>query len=132
MPQLGGSAFIGVVQAIKKGEPETGLEDAVADIVECLQALNQHNLSEPNARRGVLNLDVVYAISGMTLLAIEVSMVQWKKGQSLSKLLMAAWQLGCAWDALLAGDIEDIQQHLKYEATAKGLPVLARFAGGCQ
>ena len=120
-PQLEGSSFIDKVQAVQDGEPEVGLEDAVMDVVECLQRLNRHSQSMPENRGDVLNLEVVYAISGMTLLAIEVSMTLLKKRKDCSKLLMAAWQIGCAWDALLAGDIEDIHQHLINEAIARGL-----------
>jgi hypothetical protein len=121
VPQLAGSAFIDVVLAIKKGESETALGEAVADVIDCLQHLNHYNQDAQSDRREVLNLDVVYAISGMTLLAIEVSMALCKTGKSCSKLLSAAWRIGCAWDALLAGDIENIHQHLDYEAAARNV-----------
>jgi hypothetical protein len=84
-------------------------------------SLNAKNQGAPVARNEILNVDVVYAISGMTLLAIEGSMVLSKIGRDCGDLLNAGWKIGCAWDALLAGDIEDIRTHLEYEAAAKNL-----------
>ncbi len=120
-PQLQGSAFMDRVQAIKQGEAETSLEEAVADVIECLQRLNYYNQRTPEARSEILNLDVIYAISGMTQLVIEVSIALCKTGKSCSKLLNAGWRIACAWDALLAGDIEDIHKHLEYEAAARNV-----------
>ena len=100
-PQLGGSAFIDVVQAIKKGESGSGLAQAVADVIDCLQRLNHYAQGSPEGRVEILNADVVYAISGMTLLAIEVSIALLKTGKSSATLLSAIWRIGCAWDACI-------------------------------
>jgi hypothetical protein len=121
VPQLGGSAFADAVEATKKGEVQTGLEQAVIDVIECLQRLNAYNQRTPEARSEILNVDVVYAISGMTLLAIEGSILLCKTGRAFGRLLNAGWKIGCAWDALLAGDIEDIRTHIDYEAAARNL-----------
>jgi hypothetical protein len=120
-PQLDGLAFVDRVQAIKKGEIENGIEEAVTDVIDCLHRLNHYNQRAPETRGEILNTDVVYAISGMTLYAIEVAMALCKTGKSCSKLLNAVWKIGCAWDALLAGDIEDIPKHLGYEAAARNV-----------
>ena len=120
-PQLGSSAFIDVVQAIRNGESGTCLGEAVADVIDCLEQLNHYNQGSPEGRGEILNIDVVYAISGMTLLAIEVSIALCKTGKSCSRLLSAFWRIACAWDALLAGDIEDIHQHVDQEAAARNV-----------
>lgn len=118
-PQLGSEAFIDIVQAIRRGESGAGLTEAVADVIDCLEALNHHSQVAPGRRGEILNVDVVYAISGMTLLGLEVSMELIKTDKGGIRLLSAVWRIGCAWDALLAGDIEDIHQHLDLEAAAR-------------
>ncbi len=124
-PQLEGSAFIDRIQAFQKGSREADLEKAVADILECLQTLNSYSLSTSGNRDYVFNVDTVYAISGILLSAIEVSIMLCVTGKDCKELLIAAWKIGCAWDALLAGDIEDIHQHLACEMAARSLGPVA-------
>ena len=119
--QLQGSAFVDNVQAIKRSGTESGLEASVTDIIECLQGLNRVIQSASEDRNKVINQEVVYAVSGIMLLAIELSVAQAKAGKNCSSLLTAAWRIACAWDALLAGDIDDIHQHLMYESSARNL-----------
>jgi hypothetical protein len=53
----------------------------------------------------------------MVFKLMEARVVKWY----CSRILTAIWRIGCAWDALLAGDIEDIRQHIDYEAGARNL-----------
>jgi hypothetical protein len=126
-PELGTSSFFDRVQAIQKGEPETGLEEAVVDVIECLQRLNYYNRGATETPGEILNSGVVYAISGRTLFATEVSLTRSQKGEISINLLNACWKIACAWDAVLAGDIEDIYEHLEWEATARNFDVLRRL-----
>jgi hypothetical protein len=120
-PQLEGSAFIDRVQALQKGNREADLEKAVVDILECLQTLNSYSSSTCGNRDYILNIDTVYAISGILLSTVEASIILCATGKDCKELLMAAWKISCAWDALLAGDVEDIHQHLAYEMAARNL-----------
>jgi|SRR6516165_10161442 len=115
-PALHGPAFFDQMQAIKNGEPAPYLEESVADIIRCLQCLNESRDGQQDVSR-----QLAYALSGMTSLAVEMALLMCKMGKDCSKVLMAAWKMSCAWDAYLAGDIEDIPQELEYEAAAKNL-----------
>lgn len=116
-----GITFIDSIQALQKNERDSVLDESVLDVLKCLECLNQSNCAIPNDRNQILNVDVVYAISGMILSATEASIVLCKKGRECRKLLMATWKIACAWDAVLAGDIEGIEQHLEYESIAKNI-----------
>jgi hypothetical protein len=117
-PQLGRSAFADVIEGAKRGESALALQKAVADIIDLLQCLNGYNQSA--AQRAVIfSPDVVYAISGIMQLGLETTLVLSKGRKESSALLAAIWRIGCAWDAVLAGDIEDIPQHVEYETAAR-------------
>jgi hypothetical protein len=120
-PELEGSTFADKVRAVERGEQPSGLEEAVMDVIECLQRLNQSNQNAPKARGDILSVQVVYAISGMTLLAFQVARKLCKTEKSCTEVLKAGWQIACAWDAVVAGDIEDLHEHLRYEAAGRNL-----------
>jgi hypothetical protein len=115
-PPLQGLAFFDQMQAIKNGESAPYLEESVADIIRCLQCLNESGAGQQDP-----SLQLACAFSRMNSLAVEAALSLCKTGKDCRKVLMAAWKISCAWDAYLAGDIEDIPQELKYEAAAKNL-----------
>lgn len=117
--QLISETFVDCVHAIRNGALESGLEGAVTDVIGCLERLNSCNKGGPEAQRSLMSLDITYAISGMTVSAIECSIQVCKTGRKLIELLSAIWRITAAWDAVLAGDIENIAEHTQLEAAAK-------------
>ncbi|HEY2412555.1 MAG TPA: hypothetical protein VGI40_09950 [Pirellulaceae bacterium] len=119
-PQLsGGAVFFDIVFAFEKDGTVAGLDEAVVDVVDCLERLNKYYQSVPEGHNRSLQAEVVYAISHMLLFALQVSLELSNAGRDSRKLLKAIWQISCVWDAVLAGDIEDIQELLLLESAAR-------------
>lgn len=116
-----GIAFADKVAALKRGEAHTAFDVAVDDVLDCLQQLNVHNHAMPDARSEPLEVEVAYAMSGMTMLALEGAIMLCRMGRNCEKLLNAGWKIGCAWDSVLAGDMEDIRGHVEIEAAARNI-----------
>src|SRR5438105_4133238 len=83
---LPNSAFIDRIQAIQKGDLEADLEGAVEDVVDCIASLNECKKTSSETPRQVLNLEVVYAISGLILLAAEASLTLPKTREGSTQL----------------------------------------------
>jgi hypothetical protein len=93
------------------------LDDAVADFVAAMQSLNlEFNGSVPSEsgpHQDQVPRQVAYAVS-------EVSrMLHDRSGKEAADPHHAAWRVETAWNAVLAGDIDDIGQHLRDEAVAR-------------
>ena|SRR5215207_250560 len=83
------------------------LEDALADLVATLEQLNRE-----------LNGDTPsQAITGATEIPREVAYAVSEIARMLrdSGAAQDTWTVETAWNAVLAGDIDDLQQHLKEE-----------------
>lgn len=121
MPSAETPAFMDSIQAIQKGEQNTHLEQSVASVLESLVALNTNNKSGIDGRKQLFADAIVSSINGILLLALEGSIKMQNVGIPCSKLLLAGWKIGCAWDAVLAGDIDDLMEHLENESDARNL-----------
>jgi hypothetical protein len=68
-----------------------------------------------------LGREVAYAING--LLTVCLNYVTCENGDEIARnqILQIAWRIATAWDAVLAGDIEDISGHVDHEKTARGI-----------
>lgn len=99
-----------------QGEPAPNIELITADIITCLQQLN---LQRPKADPP---LALVYAMSGIigeclsTIRKLEGSPTAIRTAKDL---IRASWRIQCAWDAFLAGDIDDLQEHVELEEGAR-------------
>jgi hypothetical protein len=120
-PQLTNSSLIDRLQAIQRGGQNIALGESVTDVIECLECVNQLNQSASASRDQTISGEIVYAISGMVTLALEVSIELQRIGKDCNNVLHAIWKISCAWDAVLAGDIEDIHTHLYHEGKAKNI-----------
>ncbi len=93
------------------------LEAVTTDIIECLNRINEHWLKD-YPKEGIA-VPLVYAVSGILSLCLD-AMIEMRQDESHSamarELLTAAWRIHCAWDALLAGDIdENLHEHVALE-----------------
>jgi hypothetical protein len=66
-------------------------------------------------------LDISYAVSEILTTALALVLTQ-KSASVRESLGSFAWRVACAWEAMLAGDIDDIAEHVANETLARGIP----------
>lgn len=108
----------------QRGGQSPSLDTITADIIDCLDVLNrQVKEAGAEAQRRTLDRQMVYAASGIVWAcldkALELRRADAQSGIA-SDLLSAAWRVQCAWDALVAGDVENLQSHVVLELEARG------------
>ena len=120
--QLCGKSLAELARAGRGGGTDITIESAVQDILACFESLNEHCRSS-NTSEEMITRRLVYAVSGIQMLLNEWAFFLAKEEGTAHKLLLdvliAAWKIGSAWDAVLAGDIDDVEQHITWEADAK-------------
>jgi hypothetical protein len=101
------------------------LRPALHDILNCLVSVNCFYNSNDNPERQMVSRDLVYAISGIHSMLVNSALTFGRPqaiSESASKMLLTAlWSVSFAWDAILAGDITDIREHLRLEGNARGI-----------
>lgn len=94
------------------------LDQAVADFLVALATLNRELNgtipSEGKSAADAIPRDVAYAVAEVTAQLREHADAQDASDQAPASS-RAAWQVETAWRAVLAGDIDDIEQHLREE-----------------
>jgi hypothetical protein len=76
--------------------------------------LNGETPSEDVSDAGVVSTDVAYAVAEVARLLREYG-----EREAHVTAKEAAWLVDTAWLAVLAGDIDDLEQHLEQEAAAR-------------
>ena len=89
------------------------LEAAVSDLVDALDALNHElNGAEPSAavsgKANTVSTDAAYAVAEVARMLRDAGAEE------------EAWAVDTGWLAVLAGDIDDVRQHIAGEAAARG------------
>jgi hypothetical protein len=90
-----------------------GLEAAVSDFVDALEALN-HELNGPEPSTAVSEKAEAVAVETAYAVA-EVARMLREAGAERE-----AWAVDTAWLAILAGDIDDVRQHVTEEKATRG------------
>ncbi len=109
----------------QRGEVVPSLDDIVADIIECLDHLNRQANQEgagAQAHGRMIDRQVVYAVSGIVWACLDKALELRRTdatSTTASDLLSVAWRVQCAWDALVAGDVESLQSHVLSELEAR-------------
>jgi hypothetical protein len=110
------AAGVGLADLVwrRRGGDAIRLTECWTSILDCLQDLTV--TSAAWSREGV-PLDVSYAVSEMldTLLRLGLSETG---SQERQDAFLLAWRIACAWEAVLAGDIEDLKSHVDHEEAA--------------
>lgn len=105
-----------------RGKASQDLENAVADCVSALALLNvELNGATPSStavRIAVLPRGLVYAMAEIARM-LRDGEKQASDPEHGSRLSAAASKIETAWLAVLAGDIDDIQEHVEQEEGAK-------------
>jgi len=108
----------------QRGGQAPSLDAITADIIDCLDHLNRQMNQEAGAEAQCRMMDrqMVYAASGIVWACLDKGMeLRRTDAQSTiaSHLLSTAWRVLCAWDALVAGDVESLQSHVASEEEAR-------------
>lgn len=123
--QLGDKSLAAQIQAARKGVYSVNLEFAFKDVINCLEQINfccktNGFFQNADARR------LVYAVSGIQMALTEWAILllknEFESRKLLGDVLVRLWKINCAWDAMIAGDINDLNQHVEWEADARGIP----------
>ena len=134
LPQLGADiprdTLAEFVFQIPNGTDRLDLGVLTEDIIHCLDMLNRQinqRIADEGHQQQEVPPALVYAASGMVLMCMEkaIELRQREPQSTLAHdLLVAAWRIQCAWDGLIAGDFDDLCQHVTEEERARfGLPV---------
>lgn len=102
---------------LARGGSPLGLATITDDIIQCLDELNRSVNPSPDevrSRRQVPDA-LVYALSGIVGLGLEAAL----SPKADRNVLITLWRIQSAWDALLAGDIDDLRQHVFLEEQAR-------------
>ena len=57
----------------------------------------------------------------MMFQCLDFAAVKQNSQSDREQLLELAWKINCAWDAILAGDIDDLHEHVELEGRARGI-----------
>jgi hypothetical protein len=101
-----------------RGQVSKALQPAVVDCLRTLAAVNLELNRE--GRRPVADVPrgLAYAVAEIVRMIRECH--EHASEQRDAKVLArAAWRVETAWSAVLAGDVEDIQEHVKQEEAAR-------------
>ena len=108
---------------VKRGEQtrlKASVEHVLLEFQKANLILNGPVPSESTDQRGDIPSQLAYAVSNLITQCAELNASnqasdrrQWTSGLT--------WVLSCAWDAVLAGDIDDVIAHVEMEAEARGI-----------
>ncbi len=109
---------------LKNGQQLTAIEPIWLELVEQFDHLNRE-LKLQSLDFG-LPRQVVYTVNGLVIQCLECALFQNNDLIVRQQLLQLGWQISCAWDAIVAGDIDNIMKHVELELKARNLVVPAK------
>ena len=128
-PAVGGKkSFIDNVQAIEKDQSDIDLDESTDEIIDCLESVNLYiNGQIPSESIGYhqqqLPTLLVATLSEIEMLCLDTLLrVEQRKGIKVPSSVMlrkTLWRIECAWNAILAGDIDNIREHVELEENAR-------------
>jgi hypothetical protein len=68
-----------------------------------------------------LSRQLAYAINGLLTHCLNLATSPDCPNEKRQPIYELAWRITVAWDAVLAGDIDSITEHVEYERTARGI-----------
>lgn len=103
------------------------VRDVVRDIIHDLNSVNAIVNPSPDAivRLSGIPGDLAYTISQIQLSCYD-AVFRFRNTTDLQQLAddlsIAVWKITCAWDAILSGDIADVEELVRSEGAARGIP----------
>lgn len=116
-PDADGGGFADALWAYAHGTAPLRLEAVWGDLVEALQEAQP--LLASGGDEGV-PLRLAYAVAEI-LSAAAAAMNTEADDAARTEISLFAWRVACAWEALLAGDIDDLAEHVRLESAARGI-----------
>ena len=109
---------------VQRGGKVPSLDSITTDIIDCLDRLNRQVNPEPETPTECSPIDgqLVYAVSGIVWECLDKALELRRTDATstiASDLLSVAWRVQCAWDAFVAGDVENLQSHVLSELEAR-------------
>ena len=93
--------------------------DAVwSDLCQEFDKLNVALNADPSES---ITRQLAYAVNGLLALCLDVAVSAKMNEEPRQQLLGLAWRINTAWDAVLAGDIESIAEHVALEESARAI-----------
>lgn len=115
-PDATGVGFADRVWRCRQHDEPLVLEPVWESLVSCFQALTAE--SRTWSESGV-PLAVAYPVSEVIAAGLALGV---EHGAAVNAFV---WRVATAWEAVLAGDVEDVVAHVRDEALARGVPALA-------
>jgi hypothetical protein len=121
----GWSSFVGTLFEAKTAGVVPNLREPADDLIACLDVVNRHvNGETPSASVGGdkerrIDRRLTYAVAAAITSGVERFL--WLVGDPAtdrsSALAMGKdlWRVSCAWEAVLAGDIDSLPEHIELE-----------------
>jgi hypothetical protein len=135
---LAPSSIIAILRLAEQSGTLANIEQHAADVVQCLQVanleLNGEKPSESSSgMKSSVPLTLAYCVSGILSGSIAFHR-RWAKKtlfpvEELESLEASVHMISYAWDQLLAGDIDDLQEDWRLSEWARGEPVAGVNAG---
>jgi hypothetical protein len=121
----GWSSFVGTLFEAKTAGVVPNLREPTDDLIACLEVVNRHvNGETPSASVGAdkerrIDRRLTYAVTAVITSGVEHFL--WSLDDSAtdtsSALAMGKdmWRVSCAWEAVFAGDIDSLPEHVELE-----------------
>jgi hypothetical protein len=121
----GWSSFVGLLFEAKTAGVVPNLREPTEDLISCLDVVNRHvNGERPSASVGAdkkrrIDRRLTYAVAAVITSGVEYLLwsVEDSATDTSSALAMGKelWRVSCAWEAVLAGDIDSLPEHVELE-----------------
>ena len=121
----GWSSYVGTLYKARTAGVVPDLRDPTDDLISCLDVVNRHISGEtPSASVGAdkerrIDRRLTYAVTAAITSGVEqfLSLVDDSATDTSSALAMGkdVWRVSCAWEAVLAGDIDSLPEHVELE-----------------
>ena len=114
---------------LRANKGDLGIDAALREVIECLKVVNcELNGRTPSDvvwadKARLLSRELVYAVSSLILDSVDQLERMRQSSNELDRrpIRNALAELAIAWDAVLAGDIDDLEEHVRLEKLALGL-----------
>jgi hypothetical protein len=121
----GWSSFVGTLFEAKTAGVVPNLREPTDDLIACLEVVNRHvNGETPSASVGTdkerrIDGRLTYAVAAAITSGVEhfLLLVGDSATDASAALAMGRdlWRVSCAWEAVLAGDIDSLPEHVELE-----------------
>jgi hypothetical protein len=111
------SDYYWMLQQGKTKDRESEIWQAIEKL---FSRLNQE-LNKESAQ-GEVRRSLAYAINQMIGLCLDYAATEKNEANNRRRALTLGWQISAGWDAVLAGDIDDISEHVELEGSAREIP----------